>query len=196
MTSTVSSMPGASANAPTQCSTSVFPARVSSCLGSAAPNRVPKPPPSTTATIRVTVTWGLYPRVSRRGYPRQLVGAQVRWGSLMPGGQGEDPDDRRGASCEPALRRPSGAAGDRLPDSTGGDGQDLRGVRGDRGGLALPRLGPGGRRRAGGRGGRLRRGLRRPGAGREIARARRRLGADRVRPAGRVVHLRRDRRRG
>src|SRR5580698_8935381 len=147
MTSTVSSMPGASANALTQCSTSVFPARVSNCLGSAAPNRVPTPPPSTTATIRVTVTSGLYPRVSRCGYPRQLVGAQVRWGNLKAGGQGEDPHDRRGATCEPALRRPSGAPGDRVPGSTGGDGQDLCGVRGDRGGLALARLDPGGRGR-------------------------------------------------
>src|ERR1700677_1933352 len=143
MTSTISSMPGASAKAPTQCSTSVFPARVSNCLGSAAPNRVPTPPPSTTATIRVTITPGLYLRVSRCGYPRQLVDAQVRWGNLMPGGQGEDPHDRRGATCEPAIRRPSGAPGDRVPDSTGGDGQDLRGVRGDRGGLGLARHGSG-----------------------------------------------------
>src|SRR5580698_141918 len=147
MTSTVSSMSGASAKAPTQCSTSVFPARVSNCLGRAAPNRVPTPPPSTTATIRVTVTSGTLP-------PRVPVwisaigkGLAVRWGNLVPGGQGEDPHDRRGASCEPAIRRPSGAPGDRVPNSTGGDGQDLRGVRGDRGGLALARLGPGGRGR-------------------------------------------------
>src|SRR3984957_14777923 len=147
MTSTVSSIPGASANAPTQRSTRAFPAKGSGCLGSAPPNRVPTPPPSPTATIRVTVTSGLYPRVSRCRYPRQLVGAQVRWGNLMPGGQEEDPHDRRGASCEPALRRPSGAPGDRVPYSTGGDGQDLRGVRGDRGDLAVDRLGPGGGRR-------------------------------------------------
>jgi hypothetical protein len=60
MTSSTSSTPGAAANAVTQCSTSVFPPRVSSCLGIAPPNRFPAPPPRTTATTRVTVTWGLY----------------------------------------------------------------------------------------------------------------------------------------
>ena len=52
-------MPGAEAKAVTQRSTSVLPPRVRSCLGIAAPNLLPAPPPSTTATARVTVTPGL-----------------------------------------------------------------------------------------------------------------------------------------
>jgi hypothetical protein len=61
MTRSTSSTPGACPNAVTQCSTRVLPASVSSCLGMAAPKRLPLPPPSTTATIRVTVTTGTLP---------------------------------------------------------------------------------------------------------------------------------------
>lgn len=62
MTRRMSSIPwpspflGTLAKADTQCSTRVLPARTSNCLGSAAPNRVPVPPPSTTATMRFAVT--------------------------------------------------------------------------------------------------------------------------------------------
>src|SRR5450756_193492 len=70
MTSRISSTPGALSNAATQCSTRVLPASLSSCLGIAAPNLLPTPPPSTTATVRVTITSGLYRRVSLLRYPR------------------------------------------------------------------------------------------------------------------------------
>src|SRR6185437_12050766 len=65
--------------ADTQCSTSVLPSRVSSCLGVAAPKRLPAPPPSTTATIRVTVTSGTLLGIHWRGYPRDTGGRSLRW---------------------------------------------------------------------------------------------------------------------
>src|SRR5215472_5236771 len=76
MTSSTSSTPGARPNAATQCSTSVRPPSVSSCLGIEAPNRLPTPPPSTTAAIHVTATSGTLLAAFRRGYPRQSRAAQ------------------------------------------------------------------------------------------------------------------------
>src|SRR5580700_1314138 len=99
-------MAGAWANAATQCSTSVLPPRMSSCLGRAAPNRVPTPPPSTTATNRVTVvTSGTLPPRVPCGYPRQLVDERVRWGNVMPA-RGETM--RMTAERVTANRRPVG----------------------------------------------------------------------------------------
>ena len=64
-------MPGAAENAATQCSTRVWPLSTSNCLGSAAPKRVPVPPPSTTATMRFTVTTADFTRYSRRGSSKE-----------------------------------------------------------------------------------------------------------------------------
>ena len=62
ITTRISSMPGAASKAATQCSTSVLPPSVSSCFGIPAPTRCPTPPPSTTATIRMSRT---LPRAGR-----------------------------------------------------------------------------------------------------------------------------------
>src|SRR5215831_8910209 len=90
MTSRTSSMPGAWLNAATQCSTSVRPPTVSSCLGIEAPNRLPTPPPSTTAAIHVTATSGTLLAALWRGYPRQSRTAQYaeRWRTGYSGRMG------------------------------------------------------------------------------------------------------------
>ena len=62
ITTRISSMPGAWSKAATHRSTSVLPPRVSSCFGIPAPSRCPTPPPSTTATIRMSRT---LPRATR-----------------------------------------------------------------------------------------------------------------------------------
>ena len=56
ITTRISSTPGATSKAATHRSTSVLPPRVSSCFGISAPIRWPTPPPSTTATIRMSRT--------------------------------------------------------------------------------------------------------------------------------------------
>ena len=68
ITTRISSMPGAWSKAATQCSTRVLPPSVSSCFGIPAPTRCPTPPPSTTATIRMS-------RTLPRATPRLIVGS-------------------------------------------------------------------------------------------------------------------------
>ena len=56
ITTRISSIPGAAWKAATHRSISVLPPRVSNCFGMPAPSRWPTPPPSTTATIRMSRT--------------------------------------------------------------------------------------------------------------------------------------------
>ena len=63
-------MPGAGSKAATHRSTSVVPPRVSSCFGIPAPSRWPTPPPSTTATIRMSRTLPAHDRVYFFRQPR------------------------------------------------------------------------------------------------------------------------------
>src|SRR6516162_1981498 len=100
MTSSTSSTPGAAENAVTQCSTSVFPLRLSSCLGTVAPNRLPMPPPSTTATIRVTATSGTLPPVCGRGYLRRAGAGQYAGKTAYEAGKGGIADGGGGAGCQ------------------------------------------------------------------------------------------------
>ena len=168
MTSRISSIPGAAANAATQCSTSVLPSRASNCLGSAAPNRVPAPPPSTTATMRFTITsadftWCVAARFPKEsgaaGYAEITAPYQCR-----SAGRGGGMTGHLSASRSPhALYRL--AAAHAVPD--------LRWLRGDRGAMADRRLGARRDHRAR-RGGRRRRlrpfrpGARRPAPGHRV----------------------------
>src|SRR5689334_16321266 len=111
MTSSTSSTPGAAANAATQCSTRVLPLRVSSCLGTVVPNRLPTPPPSTTATIRVTATSGtLPPSVGVVIYDDRGAG-QYAGKTAFEACKG-DADGGGGAGCQPARRHAGHRPGD------------------------------------------------------------------------------------
>jgi hypothetical protein len=46
---------------------------VSNCLGSAAPNRVPTPPPSTTATMRFAITSADFTRCVAHRFPKDSL---------------------------------------------------------------------------------------------------------------------------
>src|ERR1700753_2840088 len=157
MTRRVSSIPGETlssgetpvsretlANAATQCSTRVLPFRVSNCLGRAAPNRVPVPPPSTTATMCFTVTSADFTRV-RGEVPRLNQGLRTTLRSRLHLKRlsGDAPPYRR----SPRVRGgghglPECAPVRVLPAQPADAVEDLRGLRRDHRGMAHRGIGP------------------------------------------------------